>query len=105
MGPGPAPRGGDARISAYAQALIKLKARQLSAKPGFRASDEPDLEHDLAVALLNQIDRYDPDRRASRDTFANRVVESAAKMILRARRRVKRAAGFRAKRLEADFDL
>lgn len=101
MGPG-IPRGGDALLTAYARYQIQFKARQLSGKIGFTPSDQPDLEQELTLSLIKQADRYDDTRGASLDTFANRVIESAAKMILRSRRRLKRAAGYHAKSIEQD---
>lgn len=100
MGPGPAPRGGDALLTAYARSLVQFKSRLLCRKPGFSRSDQPDLEQDLLTVLVEQAARYDAGRGASPDTFADRVVDSAAKMILRSRRRPKRAAGFASKSLD-----
>jgi RNA polymerase sigma factor (sigma-70 family) len=91
MGPGPAR---DAVLTAYASSLISFKAKQLSRKRGFSRSDEEDLVHELTLTLLSKVDQYDPTRGASLDTFADRVIDSAVKMILRDRRRLKRAAGF-----------
>jgi DNA-directed RNA polymerase specialized sigma24 family protein len=94
------PRGGDALLTAYARSLVQFKARQLCRKPGFGRSDQPDVEQDLVAAVVQQSPKYDPARGASPDTFADRVIDSAVKMILRSRRRVKRAAGFRAASLD-----
>ncbi|MCW2901494.1 MAG: hypothetical protein JWO67_3759, partial [Streptosporangiaceae bacterium] len=99
MGPGPAR---DAVLTAYAKSLIAFKAKQLCRKPGFSRSDEEDFVQDLTLALLEKRGRYDPSRGASPDTFANRVVISKVKMILRDRRRTKRAAGFTAASLDCD---
>lgn len=97
MGPGSARA---AVLTAYARSLISYKARQLCRKPGFSRSDEEDLVQDLTLSLLRKADQYDPSRGASLDTFADRVVISQVKMMLRARRRHKRAAGFQAASLE-----
>jgi RNA polymerase sigma factor (sigma-70 family) len=99
MGPGPARA---AVLTAYAKSLISHKAKQLCRKPGFSRSDEGDLVQDLTLSLLEKGDQYDPARGASLDTFADRVVNSEVKMILRARRREKRAAGFVAQSLQTD---
>lgn len=88
-----------ALLSEYARGLIRYKARQLSRKPTFNRSDEEDIEQDLTVHLLSQAHRFDP-KRASANTFAARVVESAVKMMLRNRRRKKRAAGFSAQSID-----
>lgn len=92
----------DAALSAYAQSLIKFKARQLSRKPGFSRSDEEDVAQELTARLLAQAPLYDP-KRASANTFAERVIKSAVAMLLRDRRRLKRAAGFTAQSLEQTY--
>jgi RNA polymerase sigma factor (sigma-70 family) len=99
MGPGPAR---DAVLTAYAKSLISFKAKQLCRKARFSRSDEEDLVQDLTLALLEKRNQYDVARGASIDTFANRVVISKVKMILRDRRRTKRAAGFKAASLDCD---
>lgn len=89
----------DAVLTAYAQSLIKYKARQLSRKPGFSRSDEDDLAQELTARLLSKAHLFDPSR-GSVNTFADRVLHSATAMILRERRRQKRAAGFAAQSLD-----
>ncbi len=101
MGP---TRACDAVFTAYAQSLIKFKSRQLSRKPGFNRSDEEDVAQELTTHLLTQAHRFDPSR-ASADTFADRVIQSKIAMILRDRRRLKRAAGFSAQSLEQPTDV
>jgi len=92
----------DAVLTAYAQSLIKFKARQLSRKPGFSRSDEEDVAQDLTAQLLAQAHRFDP-KRASVNTFVDRVIMSKIAMMLRDRRRLKRAAGFTAQSLERTY--
>ncbi len=92
----------DAVLTAYAQSLIKFKARQLSRRPGFTRSDQEDLEQDLTAHLLTQAHHFDP-ARGSANTFAERVIKSAIAMMLRGRRRQKRAAGLAAQSLERTF--
>ncbi len=99
MGPGPAP---DAVFTAYVKYFIRRKAKQLCRKPGFNLSEEEDLAQDLTLFLWAKADQYDPSRGASPNTFANRVINSGAKMILRARGRIKCAAGFSALSLQSD---
>ena len=99
MGPAPAR---DAVLTAYAKSLIKFKARQLSQKPGFSRSDQEDVAQDLTAYLLARAHLFDPNR-ASVNTFANRVIKSAIAMMLRDRRRQKRAAGFAAQSLEQTY--
>jgi RNA polymerase sigma-70 factor, ECF subfamily len=99
MGTGPAR---DAVLTAYAQSLIRFKAKQLSRKPGFSRSDEDDVAQELTAHLLARAHLFDPSR-ASANTFAARVIQSAIAMLLRDRRRLKRAAGFAAQSLERTF--
>lgn len=97
MGPLPSR---DAVLTAYVQSLIQFKARQLCRKPGFSRSDQDDLAQELTLRLLEKAHLYDPNRGASVDTFADRVVNSAVRMILRDRRRLKRAPGIGALSLD-----
>ncbi len=89
----------DAVLTAYAQSLIRFKARQLTRGLGFSRSDEDDMAQELTAQLLARADLFDPSR-ASASTFADRVVRSAIATLLRDRRRQKRAAGFTARSLE-----
>ena len=100
MGVQPTPDAGAACLTAYARSLIRYKACQLCRRPGFSRSDAEDLAQDLTLALLRKAHLYDPARGASYDTFADRVIDSAARMILRARRQLKRAPGFAAQSLD-----
>lgn len=90
MGKKPDPR--QAVFSAYAVSLIRHKSLQLIRKPGFSRSDREDLEHDLSLHLWKKAHQFDP-RRASIETFADRVIKSAVRMILRDRRRRRLALG------------
>jgi RNA polymerase sigma factor (sigma-70 family) len=90
----------DAVLTAYAQSLIRFKARQLSRKPGFSRSDEEDLAQEMRHFLLGRAHRFDP-ARASVNTFAARVINCCVATILRRRRCQKRAPGYRAQSLEA----
>jgi RNA polymerase sigma factor (sigma-70 family) len=94
----------DAVHTAYSKFLISLKAKQLCRKPGFNRSEERDLAQDLTMSWVKAADKYDPAREASIDTYADRVINSAVKMILRARRAQKRAAGFTAKSLDSGHE-
>ncbi len=89
----------DAVLTAYAKSLIRIKARQLARKPGFTRSDEEDLEQELAMFLLAKGHLFDP-ARASVNTFTDRVIMSKVAMIIRDRRRQKRAGDFTAQSLE-----
>jgi RNA polymerase sigma factor (sigma-70 family) len=79
-------------LSAYVTTLIKLKARQLAKRPEFRRDDRRDLEQELALRVVARAGRYDPARGASADTFANRVIHSEVRVLVRDRRRLKRGA-------------
>ncbi|MFW6153748.1 MAG: hypothetical protein ACOC95_00860 [Planctomycetota bacterium] len=83
----------------YVQTLLQIKAKQLARRPEFRGADPADIEHDLISHVLKQADRYDPARGAVH-TFIDRVVNSAAAMLVRDRNRLKRAAGFHAVSLD-----
>jgi RNA polymerase sigma factor (sigma-70 family) len=64
--------------------------RRLSRRSDFCRSDERDLEQRLWLALLKEAERFDP-QRASLNTFIDRVVHTAAGMIVRSWYRQKRA--------------
>ncbi len=81
-----------ADLPAYAKRLIRYKARQLTSQRGFLPQEEEDLRSELTVHLLAELHRYD-ETRASANTFFNRVIETAAGMIARQRRRLKRGGG------------
>ena len=74
----------------YARTLIRVKARQIVCRPGFSRSDTGDVEQDLYLHLLSQAQQFDP-TRGSINTFIARVVDSAVAMLVRERRRNKRA--------------
>jgi len=75
--------------SAYAQSLIRIKARQLCRRADFSISDMEDLHQEMRRYLLKVADRFNPDR-ASLETFIACAIESCVAMILRNRRRKKR---------------
>ena len=79
-------------LTDYAQKLIEFKARQLSRRPGAGRPDRDEIRQELWLAVINQADRFDPSR-ASLDTFIDRVVNSAAAVIVRGQERRKRANG------------
>lgn len=76
----------------YARALIRLKAKKVCRRPGFCRSDTTDVEQELFVHLIKQAPNFDPGRSAL-NTFINKVVDSAAAMIIRQRGRCKRSPG------------
>lgn len=85
--------------SEYIRTLIRVKAKRLKGRAGIRSSDLEDVEQELWLGLLQKVSKFDP-ARGSANTFADRVVDSLAKMLLRKQKRFKRAAGFRAQSLE-----
>ncbi|MCK6486244.1 MAG: hypothetical protein L6R00_19150 [Phycisphaerae bacterium] len=93
--------GPEAILASYPQSLIKYKVRQLSTQRGFVRSEEEDLRQELTIRALAVLHRFDPNR-AGFNTFIARVVESAAAMIVRERRRLKRGGGTRPVSLEAE---
>lgn len=86
----------------YIKTLLRTKSHQLARQARFRDSERPDLEQDLLAHVLKQAHHYDPSR-ASVNTFIDRVVASAFAMMVRSRRRLKRAAGFGAVSLDNTF--
>lgn len=86
--------------SEYARILIRVKAKRMRGKAGIRPSDLEDVEQALWLHLLQQAAKFDASR-GSVNTFIDRVVESGAKMLLRERKRLKRAPGFVIQSLEA----
>jgi DNA-directed RNA polymerase specialized sigma24 family protein len=88
----------------YIEELIRIKAGRLIQRPGFRKSERSDMEQELKARVLKEAHLFDP-ARSSVNTFIDRVVQSAAGMIVRERRWVKHAAGFRLLSLEEpDFN-
>lgn len=85
--------------SEYVRTLIRVKAKRLKSRAGIRQSDLEDIEQELWLGLLQKVSKFDP-ARGSANTFADRVVDSLAKMMLRKQKRLKRAPGFRAQSLE-----
>jgi len=77
---------------AYVRNLISFKAHQLIRHRGFSRSDLEDVQQELAMALSKQAHHFEPSR-GSLHTFADRVLGTAARMILRERRAQKRDAG------------
>jgi hypothetical protein len=76
-------------VTKYARTLIRVKAKQIVRRPGFSRSDQPDVEQNLVVYLLEQAQHFDPSR-ASLNTFIARVIDSAVAMLLRGQGRAKR---------------
>jgi len=86
-------------LGAYTQKLIRIKARQLIRTPWFERYEREDLQQELLLYVLKHIGKFDPDK-AKLTTFINRIVDSHAAMLVRDRRRAKRAPGFFARSIE-----
>lgn len=74
----------------YVQTLLRVKARQVTRRAEFRGTDPRDIEQDLLIHVLQQAGKYDPSRSCV-NTFISRVVDSAIAMMIRSRKRLKRA--------------
>jgi RNA polymerase sigma factor (sigma-70 family) len=82
-----------------ARTLIRVRAIQLSRRPGFRRADYDDLRQEMLLDLLRRADQFDPER-GSAATFVRHVVSSSVSNILRTRRSVRRAKGLAALSIE-----
>ncbi len=91
----------DAVQSAYTQKLVQFKARQLSRRTDLGPSDEEDIQQELMLHVLRALRSFDP-IRGSLNTFIDRVVNNAARMILRRERRQKRGGTVRVQSLDAE---
>ena len=74
-----------AGLDPYAVKLIKHKARRLVGSAGFVEADQPDLEQDLVVDLLQRLPRFNP-ALAKIETFINRLVEHHVATIIEAQK-------------------
>ena len=84
----------------YAQTSIRVKARQLCRRADFDQSEREDIEQELWLHLLTQAKRFDPERSSLR-TFIDRMVNSAAALLVRHREYESRADGFHLQSLDA----
>jgi len=71
-------------LSDYARKCIHHKARQLVGKAGYTRNDVEDIEHDLALDLLQRLPKFDP-AKATQDTFVARLVDRKISKLLRHR--------------------
>lgn len=85
----PAPFGPEAVLRPAAREIIRIKARKLSRRPGFRRDEVEDLEQQIRIAVIEKLPTFDANR-CNIDGFINVVADSAAGMIARARRAEKR---------------
>lgn len=89
-------------VTDYAKNLIKFKARQLSLRRDFQSTEPEDLQQELSLAAVKAADQFDP-TRASLDTFIDRVVNTAAAMLVRASQRHKHRNGLTTQSLHSEF--
>lgn len=69
--------------------IIRHKVRKLIGRYGFTASDEPELQQELAMHVSIRIAQHDPSR-AARGTFVDRIVRNKIVNILEHRMAKKR---------------
>jgi hypothetical protein len=79
----------DPRFTNADAEIIKHKVRKLIGHYGFNASDEPDLEQELAMHVSMRMVKYDP-ARGARSTFVDRIVRNKIANILEHRMAKKR---------------
>jgi RNA polymerase sigma-70 factor (ECF subfamily) len=75
-----------------AQQVIRRKARLLIGRAGFTNQDREDIEQELALRVLQSLDRFDPEQ-AQLDVFITTIVERAVAGMLRERLAKKRNGG------------
>ncbi|WP_413431536.1 hypothetical protein [Crateriforma spongiae] len=76
-------------ITEFTMKRASRKAGQLAIRPEFADCDVEDIEQELILYLLQKVGDYDA-ARSQRNTFINRMIESGAKELVRARKRHKR---------------
>ncbi len=84
----------------YAQTSIRVKARQLCRRDDFNRSEREDVEQDLWLHVIAKAENFDPER-SSLNTYIDRLVNTAAAILVRGRERDMRAEGFQAQSLDA----
>lgn len=78
------------RKDAYLARLIRRKAKALCQSSGFQSHEQRDLEQDLWLHLQERSSRYEPARRVTFETFADRVIRNQVTSIARHRKAAKR---------------
>jgi DNA-directed RNA polymerase specialized sigma24 family protein len=84
-GEGQETQGAPPELGADALKAIRLRARFLVGKTGYREQDREDLEQELALEVLRRLEGYDPDKGRQK-TFVSHVVAMKAAGLLRHRR-------------------
>lgn len=90
----------DLRFTDADAEIIKHKVRKLIGRYGFNASDEPDLQQELAMHVSTRMARHDP-ARGARSTFVDRIVRNKIANILENRMALKRGGRKRQLALDA----
>lgn len=90
----------DPRFTNADAEIIKHKVRKLIGRYGFNASDEPDLQQELAMHVSTRMARHDP-ARGARSTFVDRIVRNKIANILESRMALKRGGRKRPLALDA----
>jgi len=83
----------------YAQNSVRVKARQLCRRSDFPGSEVEDVEQEFWLYLCTHIEKFDP-KRSSLNTFIDRMINTAAALLVRGREREKRAPGFATQSLD-----
>lgn len=91
----------EALLSAKIRSIVRIKSARICRSAGFSASERLDIQQQLMSALVKKAHLYDPSRGASFVTWASRVLDKEGLMIIRARHRLKRAAGYHARSMES----
>ncbi len=86
-------------LGAEAQRIIRTKARQLIRTPWFATSEREDVQQELTLHVLRHIEKFDS-KKGRLAAFIQQIVESHSAMLLRDRKRAKRAPGFYARSIE-----
>lgn len=76
-------------LTTFAFKQAKFKAKQLAPRLEFADCDPEDIEQELLMYLIQKADKFDP-LRSQLNTFISRVLESAVRELLRAKKRQKR---------------
>jgi hypothetical protein len=88
-----------ALTSDHVTAWLKAKARHLRRRPELGRMPVQDIQQELALHILQKAHLFDP-ARGSPAAFIKTILESAAAMMCRDRKRLKRAAGLDLQSLE-----
>lgn len=71
----------DSRFTSADAEIIRFKVKKLVGHYGFTASDETDLQQELAMHVSKRMEKHDPTRGA-RSTFVDRIVSNKIASII-----------------------